>query len=253
MNSVFTQVFFHSKVIIEKYRFNMKVYFSLKTLAQVFLCEFCKIFKKHLFYRTPLVAASISFSLHLPKKYLTDNLIFVQWVRLKQIYILVRNYVAVVKYLCCKSGRIKILALIYSAISFFFSLFQVFRKRSGRWNGGNSLGNQTNLNKLLETSTTVNSQLFSNFSKRKKWKWKSSILWFASLESFIGIYLQLSRRSHNYYYPVTTKHISDISKGSLKPLHRLAYLRRSFPAINHRSVSLNSSKIESCSFPRASS
>ena len=33
---------------------------SLKneTLAQVFSCEFCEIFKKNLFYRTPLMAAS---------------------------------------------------------------------------------------------------------------------------------------------------------------------------------------------------
>ena len=29
-----------------------------KTLAQVFSCEFCKIYKKTFYYRTPLVAAS---------------------------------------------------------------------------------------------------------------------------------------------------------------------------------------------------
>ena len=35
---------------------------SLKkeTLAQVFSCEFCEIFKNSFFYRTPLVAASVS-------------------------------------------------------------------------------------------------------------------------------------------------------------------------------------------------
>ena len=30
-----------------------------ETLAQVFCCEFCKLFKNNFFYRTPLVAASV--------------------------------------------------------------------------------------------------------------------------------------------------------------------------------------------------
>ena len=47
--------------------------------------------------------------------------------------------------------------------------------------------------------------------------------------------------------------VSDISKGcQLKSLRRLAHLRRCFPAINHSSVISNSSKTESCSFPRTS-
>ena len=32
--------------------------FFIKTLAQVFSCEFCEIFKNTIFYRTPLVATS---------------------------------------------------------------------------------------------------------------------------------------------------------------------------------------------------
>ena len=32
-----------------------------ETLAQVFSCEFCEIFKNTYFYRTPLVAASVLF------------------------------------------------------------------------------------------------------------------------------------------------------------------------------------------------
>ena len=31
-----------------------------ETLAQLFSCEFCKIFKNILFYKTPLVATSVS-------------------------------------------------------------------------------------------------------------------------------------------------------------------------------------------------
>ena len=38
-----------------------------KTLARVFSCEFCEIFKKTFFYRKPLVAASAGFFQHLLK------------------------------------------------------------------------------------------------------------------------------------------------------------------------------------------
>ena len=33
-------------------------FFKKETLARVFSCEFCKIFKTIVFYRTPLVATS---------------------------------------------------------------------------------------------------------------------------------------------------------------------------------------------------
>ena len=58
--------------------------------------------------------------------------------------------------------------------------------------------------------------------------------------------------SHNHYQPLVTKHISNVSKDSLKSLRRLTYLSRCFRATNHRSVSSNSSKIELRSFTRAS-
>ena len=58
--------------------------------------------------------------------------------------------------------------------------------------------------------------------------------------------------SQNCYYLLVKKYISHISNGSLKSLRKFAYLRRCFPATNHRSVSSNSNKIESCSFCRTS-
>ena len=40
-----------------------------ETLAQVFSCEFCEIFKNTYFYRAPLVAASEDFLEHLLKAF----------------------------------------------------------------------------------------------------------------------------------------------------------------------------------------
>ena len=34
-----------------------------ESLVQVFACEFCEIFKNNFFYRTPLVAASVSLTI----------------------------------------------------------------------------------------------------------------------------------------------------------------------------------------------
>ena len=49
----------HSRVAVrESLAYNI---IKKETLAQVFSCKFCEIFKKNFFYKTPLVAASAHF------------------------------------------------------------------------------------------------------------------------------------------------------------------------------------------------
>ena len=58
-------VVFYTKVVLKNFAkfapeslFNQDKFIKRETLAQVFSCEFCEVFKNIYFYRTPLVAAS---------------------------------------------------------------------------------------------------------------------------------------------------------------------------------------------------
>ena len=62
---------FTGKHLCQSLFFSKKNFIKKETLAQIYSCEFCEIFENTIFYRTPLVAASVKTTstgvyLHLP-------------------------------------------------------------------------------------------------------------------------------------------------------------------------------------------